>query len=164
MNGAAAGFVPGGGAGGAGGAGATVEDMGGLAGGWMEMGRGMDDGFPVTAMAFDPVEELLWVRLHGRVGKRRRSATNKSDSLSAHDSSARLHFHTQPDQPHPHRQTGSQNGRLSAFSQPDMVKHVSVLGHGAGNPQQPQPSPVRQIRPFLEGASLCLSGRLGWVN
>ena len=96
MNGAAAGFVPGGGAG------ATVEDMGGLAGGWMEMGRGMDDGFPVTALAFDPVEELLWVRLHvGRVSKRRRSATHKSDSLSAHDSSARLHFRTQPDQPHP---------------------------------------------------------------
>jgi hypothetical protein len=32
-----------------------------------------------------------------------------------------------------------------------MVKHVSVLAHGSGNPQQPQPSPVRQIRPFLEG-------------
>lgn len=32
-----------------------------------------------------------------------------------------------------------------------MVKHVSVLAHGTGNPQQPQPSPVRQIRPFLEG-------------
>lgn len=70
MNGAAAGFVPGGGGYGGGdgaaGAGATVEDMGGLAGGWMEMERGLDDGFPVTALAFDPVEELLWVRLSAR--------------------------------------------------------------------------------------------------
>lgn len=68
MNGAAAGFTPAGtgggypGGGGGGGGGATVEEMGGLAAGWMEMGRGMDDGFPVTALAFDPVEELLWVR------------------------------------------------------------------------------------------------------
>ena len=71
MNGAAGTFVPSGGggygagAGGASSAGAgagTLEEHGGLAGGWMEMARGMDDGFPVTALAFDPVEELLWVR------------------------------------------------------------------------------------------------------
>lgn len=76
---------------------------------------------------------------------------------------ARLHFqsHLSPtlQTQSPPKQTGSQNGRLTAFSQPDMVKHVSVLGHGAGNPQQPQPSPVRQIRPFLEGASVC---RVDW--
>jgi hypothetical protein len=72
MNGAAAGFVPAGGGGGyagsaaaasaSGGAEADLDEMGGLAAGWMEMGRGMDDGFPVTALAFDPVDELLWVR------------------------------------------------------------------------------------------------------
>lgn len=62
MNGAAAGYVPGGGyAGGGVGSGGETVEMGGLATGWMEMGRGMDDGFPVTALAFDPVEELLWV-------------------------------------------------------------------------------------------------------
>lgn len=68
MNGAAAGYVPGGGyAGGVGSGGETVEEMGGLAAGWMEMGREMDDGFPVTALAFDHVEELLWVSSRGSV-------------------------------------------------------------------------------------------------
>lgn len=69
MNGAAGGaFYPGGAGSGGGLDGTTVvEEMGGLAGGWMELGRGMDDGFPVTALAFDPVEELLWVRVRVRV-------------------------------------------------------------------------------------------------
>ena len=52
---------------------------------------------------------------------------------------------------HPPQQVGTQNGRLTALGQPDMHRHVSVIAHGAGNPQQPQPLPVRQIRPFLEG-------------
>ncbi len=99
MNGAAAGFVPGGGGGGGGYGGVdmhqqhlgldhaeAVDEMGGLAGGWMEMGRAMDDGFPVTALAFDPVEELLWVRGVGvgwMDGMDRVSSSSLTASLSS---------------------------------------------------------------------------------
>lgn len=75
-----------------------AEDMYEETTGWRELLRTADDGFPINAMAFDAVEELLWV--------------------------------------------GTHNGRLSAFSQPDMQKYVSVRAHETD---------IRQIRCFLEG-------------
>lgn len=40
----------------------SQDDMGGaVVGTWAELGRTPDDGYPITAVAFDPIEELLWV-------------------------------------------------------------------------------------------------------
>lgn len=44
---------------------------------WMEMGRVLDDGFPITALQFDPVEELLWVRRRKKNLKRERETKDK---------------------------------------------------------------------------------------
>lgn len=57
--------------------------------GWAELRRVYEDRAPVTAVAFDPLEELLWA--------------------------------------------GHGDGRLTAYSQPDMTKHSSVAAHRHGH-------------------------------